>query len=153
VGVPKKTENRISLDLGHSKMTILAARALKAVFLSLWALQMQGVHSSRCSGWSAGSMSPLYTYSALSLVSTGREHSGPVRDVVSEGASALMHGTTTTPLAEFNAQCENVCARWRLKPILELFSLLKDPNSEPQAPAEVAEHLDFLASTLIHQGN
>jgi hypothetical protein len=59
----------------------------------------------------------VYTYQEGRVLDRDEK---PVPDVVSDGAAALMHRTTTTPLAEFNTQCENARARRRMKPISEL---------------------------------
>ncbi|KAI0309709.1 hypothetical protein OF83DRAFT_1088874 [Amylostereum chailletii] len=49
----------------------------------------------------------------------------PAPDIIAVGAAALTHGTSTNPLADFNAQCELARERRRLKPVTELLELLK----------------------------
>ncbi|KAK6984118.1 hypothetical protein R3P38DRAFT_3333003 [Favolaschia claudopus] len=48
----------------------------------------------------------------------------PAPDVISVGMAALTHGTTTTPLAEFNQQFEVLRERRRLTPVADLLSLI-----------------------------
>ncbi|KAJ7016173.1 hypothetical protein C8F04DRAFT_1282418 [Mycena alexandri] len=48
----------------------------------------------------------------------------PAPDVVSVGMAALTHGTSTTPLADFNQQFDILRERRRLTPVADLFGLV-----------------------------
>ncbi|KAK7013469.1 hypothetical protein R3P38DRAFT_3206790 [Favolaschia claudopus] len=57
----------------------------------------------------------------------------PVPDVISVGMAALTHGTSTTPLAEFNEQFESLRKRRHLTPVADLLPLL-DVRDDAQTP-------------------
>ncbi|KAF8218134.1 hypothetical protein K438DRAFT_1702685 [Mycena galopus ATCC 62051] len=52
----------------------------------------------------------------------------PVPDVLSVGMAALTHGSSTTPLAEFNEQFDILRARRRLAPVSDLLPLIDVPR-------------------------
>ncbi|KAK7033871.1 hypothetical protein R3P38DRAFT_3186109 [Favolaschia claudopus] len=60
----------------------------------------------------------------------------PVPDVISVGMAALTHGTSTTPLAEFNHQFEVLRARRRLTPVADLLDLM-DAQQTPAVESEI----------------
>ncbi|KAJ7206570.1 hypothetical protein GGX14DRAFT_568125 [Mycena pura] len=75
----------------------------------------------------------------------------PAPDVLSAGAAALTHGTTSNPLQEFNAQFDQLRQRRELIPVSELAQYLTEPplhlplhsSPIPQGhPAETAAVLD-----------
>ncbi|KAJ6584712.1 hypothetical protein B0H19DRAFT_1059083 [Mycena capillaripes] len=55
----------------------------------------------------------------------------PVPDVISVGMAALTHGTSTTPLAEFNQQFDILRERRRLTPVADLLGLI-NPSGIPR---------------------
>jgi hypothetical protein len=55
----------------------------------------------------------------------------PAPDVLSVGMAALTHGTSTTPLAEFNQQFDIMRERRRLTPVSELLGLI-NPSGVPR---------------------
>ncbi|KAK7007004.1 hypothetical protein R3P38DRAFT_3599287 [Favolaschia claudopus] len=59
----------------------------------------------------------------------------PAPDAISVGMAALTHGTTTTPLAEFNQQFEVLRERRRLTPVADLLSLINAREDPPQTSA------------------
>ncbi|KAF8195330.1 hypothetical protein K438DRAFT_1827273 [Mycena galopus ATCC 62051] len=60
------------------------------------------------------------------------EDEKPVPDVISVGMAALTHGTSTTPLAEFNQQFD-ILRKWpRLTPVADLFGLINTTSSMPE---------------------
>ncbi|KAK7019993.1 hypothetical protein R3P38DRAFT_1236976 [Favolaschia claudopus] len=61
----------------------------------------------------------------------------PVPDIVSVGMAALTHGTSITPLAEFNQQFNTLRKRRRLTPIADLLPLL-NPQSTSQTTSSSA---------------
>ncbi|KAF7372278.1 hypothetical protein MVEN_00087500 [Mycena venus] len=60
----------------------------------------------------------------------------PAPDVISVGMAALSHGTSTTPLAEFNQQFDILRERRRLTPVADLLGLI-NTSGIPQPPATV----------------
>ncbi|KAK7049041.1 hypothetical protein R3P38DRAFT_3307636 [Favolaschia claudopus] len=62
------------------------------------------------------------------------EKPGP--DVISVGMAALTHGTSTTPLAEFNEQFDVLRARRRLTPVADLLDLM-DAQQTPAVESEI----------------
>ncbi|KAF7372061.1 hypothetical protein MVEN_00064400 [Mycena venus] len=72
----------------------------------------------------------------------------PVPDVLAVGMAALTHGSSITPLAEFNQQFEILRQRRQLTPVSDLLSLIKTsgepappaPDNVPVAPMATADH-------------
>ncbi|KAK7029753.1 hypothetical protein R3P38DRAFT_3188615 [Favolaschia claudopus] len=60
----------------------------------------------------------------------------PVPDVISVGMAALTHGTSTTPLADFNQQFEVLRARRRLNPVADLLDLM-DTQQTPAVEGDI----------------
>ncbi|KAF8196897.1 hypothetical protein K438DRAFT_1906287 [Mycena galopus ATCC 62051] len=64
----------------------------------------------------------------------------PVPDVLSVGMAALTHGSSITPLAEFNQQFDVLRERRRLTPATDLLPLINVPTHDTQAdPAPTAQ--------------
>jgi hypothetical protein len=57
----------------------------------------------------------------------------PAPDVLSVGLTALSHGTTTNPLAEFNAQFNSLCEQCLLTLVSTLLQNLKSPVQSPHS--------------------
>jgi len=64
----------------------------------------------------------------------------PVPDILSVGMAALTHGTSITPLAEFNQQFAILRERRRLTPVTDLLPLL---NIDPAASQSASSSADF----------
>ncbi|KAF7343799.1 hypothetical protein MSAN_01960900 [Mycena sanguinolenta] len=62
----------------------------------------------------------------------------PAPDVLSVGMAALTHGSSTTPLAEFNEQFEILRRRRQLTPASDLLAGISAPTSKPEVPVDVA---------------
>ncbi|KAF7375236.1 hypothetical protein MSAN_00410200 [Mycena sanguinolenta] len=60
----------------------------------------------------------------------------PVPDVLSVGMAALTHGTSTTPLAEFNEQFEILRRRRQLTPASDLLARVTVPTAKPEIPVD-----------------
>ncbi|KAJ7679242.1 hypothetical protein DFH06DRAFT_975213 [Mycena polygramma] len=66
----------------------------------------------------------------------------PVPDILSVGMAALTHGSSTTPLAEFNQQFEILRARRHLMPVSDLLPLLESPALDIVLPDVAAPGAD-----------
>ncbi|KAJ6595217.1 hypothetical protein DFH09DRAFT_1413281 [Mycena vulgaris] len=72
----------------------------------------------------------------------------PVPDVLSAGAAALTHGTTSNPLQDFNAQFDRLRERRALLPVAALTQYL--PENTPAAPETSAAALvEMFASETV----
>ncbi|KAJ7691658.1 hypothetical protein B0H16DRAFT_1752226 [Mycena metata] len=62
----------------------------------------------------------------------------PVPDVLSAGAAALTHGTTSNPLQDFNAQFDQLRRRRELVPASSLTQYISE-SSQPLPPSSISE--------------
>ncbi|KAF8207882.1 hypothetical protein K438DRAFT_2013284 [Mycena galopus ATCC 62051] len=67
----------------------------------------------------------------------------PAPDVISVGMVALTHGTSTTPLAEFNQQFNVLCVRRRLTLVADLLGLISMTSSTSE-PAHANGEMDIM---------
>ncbi|KAJ7268858.1 hypothetical protein B0H12DRAFT_1096990 [Mycena haematopus] len=61
----------------------------------------------------------------------------PVPDVLSVGMAALTHGSSTTPLADFNKQFHILRERRRLTPVSDLLGLINQPSGHQPAASDI----------------
>jgi hypothetical protein len=73
----------------------------------------------------------------------------PVPDVLSAGAAALTHGTTSNPLQDFNTQFDQLRRRRQLLPVSDLTQYLSEPP-QPLRSSPISEDHPAGTSAIIH---
>jgi hypothetical protein len=74
----------------------------------------------------------------------------PVPDVLSAGAAALTHGTTSNPLQDFNAQFDQLRRRRELVPISDLTQYISEPPRQLGASTHAGDRTLGASAIISH---